>query len=153
MNTNEFKADFQLLDSNVASFVFENKFICIEDDMDLDRQIDVEYSTDRLEDYKEYRMGTVTLNVKFSIKEKEDEAKDQRRSCIGDLEISGLFCAQSESIEDDLFNKMLEVNGCATMISLVRAFIISVSAQSIGTGKIILPLLNINQMHEKLEKK
>lgn len=148
MDSKEFKADFQFLDSWISKSNFNNQFIKIDDEMDLSREIEVSYSTERIEYSGDKLVGRVEMEIKFRIRETDNVPENKRKECNGELIINGLFMTTS-AMKDELFDRMLELNGCATLISIARSFVISLSSQALGMGKIVLPLLNIYQMHKK----
>lgn len=146
MNAKEFESSFQFLGSKVNKFSQTNDFYSMTADMDLDRTIDIEYSTSSIDEKDSRFYGALTLYIKIDVKEKQ--RNNPKKKYKGTLEIVGFFAANRE-IGKETFAKMLEVNGCASLFSVARAFFISVSAQSMLDGQITLPLLNIVNMSKK----
>ena len=149
MNTKEFQASFQFIGSKISKFKQNNDFLSMTIDMDLNRSIDVEYSTNSIEERENRFYGVLTLYVKVDVKEKGRDKN--KKKYHGELEIVGFFGADKGLGKED-FSKMLEINGCASFIAVARAFFTSITALSMLDGHIVLPLLNIVNMSKKKDE-
>lgn len=149
MDANIYKSPFQFIGNSVSKFNMENNFLILDKNEDLKQKVDIEYDTDT-EKVNEHWIGTVTLTIDAEVYKnpEEDEAKKAFNFL---LEIDGAFAAP-DTLSEEQFVQMLELNGCASVLSVARAFIISVSSQSLVEGQIVLPLLNVNSMHKARKK-
>ena len=64
-----------------------------------------------------------------------------------ELVMEGAF--SSETLDDDKFEEMVEVNGLITLSHLSRAYIQSVTAQSGFNPPVRVPMININKLIEQ----
>ena len=64
-----------------------------------------------------------------------------------DLVMEGAF--RSDTLGEDEFKEMVEVNGLITLSQISRAYIISVTAQSGINPPIRVPMVNVNKMIEQ----
>ena len=67
-----------------------------------------------------------------------------------DLVMEGAF--RSDSLGEDEFKEMVEVNGLITLSQISRAYILSVTAQSGINPPIRVPMVNVNKMIETKAK-
>lgn len=67
-----------------------------------------------------------------------------------DLVMEGAF--RSDSLGENEFKEMVEVNGLITLSQISRAYIISVTAQSGINPPIRVPMVNVNKMIEAKSK-
>lgn len=67
-----------------------------------------------------------------------------------DLVMEGAF--RSDSLGEDEFKEMVEVNGLITLSQISRAYILSVTAQSGINPPIKVPMVNVNKMIETKAK-
>lgn len=61
------------------------------------------------------------------------------------MTIEGCFSVE-KSFPVEQFKEMLRINGSAALYSIARGFIMGVSAQTMFSGQIVLPLLNFTDM-------
>lgn len=145
MNTNEIRANFQLLASAITDIDLKNNFIGFNEyDDDLKREFDVSYSFGDIdtEDEQLYT-GIIILDVDTSVyANSSNERLDLR------LTIEGCFTAENIN-NDGEFKKMLSVNGCTCLYSIARSTIISITSQVLVTGKVVLPMINTFKLVDK----
>ena len=58
------------------------------------------------------------------------------------MAIEGCFNAPSE-MGEETFKNMLEVNGITSLYSIARGFVQSTSSQTLLTGSVLLPMINV----------
>ena len=68
------------------------------------------------------------------------------------LVLNGCF-KDVKGINKEDFIKLLSINGGAALYSVARSIIISISAQSVVSGSIILPMINVFKLNEKNTEK
>ena len=145
MDIKKYLSTFQFVGSRIVKFTQANDFFSIMATDELDRRLDVEYQIDSIESEKTKFLGILSLNIKVDVKEKSNN-KIKKKYKIN-LTIQGAFSSDIE-LGREQFEKMLEVNGCASLYAVARAFIMSITSQSLFDGQIILPLLNVVNMVE-----
>ncbi len=143
MNTQDFEPPFQFVGSRVLKLTQTNNFLYLTD-KELNRKVNVEYEIKNISRKENDLFGLLHLIIDVELKER-GKSKNQYKC---HLVIEGCFVC-NEDIGEDKFYKMIEINGCASLFSIARAFLISISSQSVLEGKITLPLLNVVNMVNK----
>lgn len=67
-----------------------------------------------------------------------------------DLLIEGAFSAPS-SIEEEVFKKLLLINGAAALYSIARSKVEGITAMTFQSGKLELPMVNIINFYQSRE--
>lgn len=67
------------------------------------------------------------------------------------MSIEGCFTAPDE-IGEELFKKMLQINGITSLYSIARGFIQSTTSQTLMTGNVLLPMFNVAQYSRDLNE-
>jgi len=146
MNAEKIKSGFQLLATSIKTIDFVNNFTYYEDNEEIERSLDVSYEVDDIShnDEDDSIMGTISLNVIATVKNKESEMKFN-------LVIQGCFISEENIIAED-FKNMLELNGCATLYSIARAIVLNISSQACFGAHILLPMINLFRLKENKEE-
>ena len=146
MKVNKLVSDFQFLGSSIREISLKNNFITIDDRGQYKRSIDADYDIDNIYQDEEDNSftGLMTLHVKVKI-------SDAENSMVIKMSIQGCFAAP-QGIGAETFQNMLSLNGCTTLYSVSRATIMSLSSQSLASGNVILPMINIFKLNEKKQK-
>lgn len=147
MGINNYLSDFQFVGSTVKDLFFKNDFISYAETDELERTIDVSYEVEDIIDSPEHEhliMGILLLHVKVKIQ--GDNSSSQKKKNDLDLSITLEGCFHSNTLEEEKFKEMLEINGCATLYSIARSIIISITSQSFANGPCILPMINVYNM-------
>lgn len=144
----EITSDFQFIDHRINSLKVKNSFSDIPNEHIL--QLSLGYKETPAEKATEdgNYLGRLRLMVRCS---GQDPAKEGAEISI-QLVVEGLFCASEDTMDIDVFNEMLVINGLATLYSIVRSIIISVSAQCCTNGQIRVPMLNMVEVHRACEE-
>lgn len=128
------KSDFQLLDYAVLNFGYNNKNPN-EDSSKFDFQL-----KNHIHIQDDERKGTIVTRI--TAKSSTDSVDDQ----VG---ISMLFAAifhAGKNSDKDAFQKMLQLNGMATIIPIIRSIIATASTTLGFGGKVILPNIDITKL-------
>ena len=77
--------------------------------------------------------------------------------CIGGdksmrIELSTEACFMYRDEDKEAFHKLLQLNGAATLYSIARGQIISITSQCTNGGSIIVPLLNFSEVGSLTQK-
>lgn len=134
---NSFLSEFQIIGSSIKSLRIKNDFILLENWSNKKRKIDISHSVRNVEMIEEGKVlsGIVDLNIKVNIFEK-------KRKYNLDMTIEGCFNAPCE-LGEETFNSMLQVNGITALYSIARGFVQSTSAQTLVSGYVLLPMINV----------
>jgi preprotein translocase subunit SecB len=142
MDIEKIKASFQLMASHITKFQLDNDFYYYNSLIDAERKIDVSYILQDITKDEETgeHYGTIVLNLMISVE--SDKSEFQMEICS-----SGTFSADAE-LSDEVFRRMLTLNGCSVLYTLTRAKIASVTSQIFEDGCIMLPLVNFVKFRE-----
>lgn len=142
MDIEKIKASFQLLASHITKFSLDNGFYYYNSLTEAERKIDVSYALQGIKKDEETgeHYGTIELNLVISVESEKSEF--QMEICS-----SGLFSADDE-LPDEVFRKMLTLNGCSVLYTLTRAKVASVTSQIFEDGCVMLPLVNFVKFRE-----
>ena len=150
MNTKAIESTFQFVGHTIESLTMKNTFAAFDSEMNLERNFDVVYSDIETDVDEEYIFGKIRLHVFCDIKEKANVPTDNEKSNEYSLSLSidGCFVDNKDVSKKDFIEK-LKVNGCASLYSIARAIITGISAQSLLSGQITLPMINVFHMLKK----
>ena len=142
MNTKKIESEFQLLTTSIVSLDIKNSFWGYDERASGKKEIDVGFTAHTVEndDNQEQRLGVLDLKIQIT-----SEVENQKFAL--DMIYRGLFSAPM-GMEQQLFEKMLRLNGCASLYSMARAAIGSISTQMFSVGNIVLPLVNFVRFYE-----
>ncbi len=136
MDINECLSEFQIIGSRITKLNIINDFILFDNDQNAERKLDLSHEVNEVvqdEDGKSH--GVVSLYI-------DVEVLDGQKEYRLNLGIEGCFECGAETGEDT-FTKMLEINGITTLYSIARAFVLSVTPQTLVDGSIVLPMINV----------
>ena len=151
MNTKEIKSEFQFIGNSICSLDLHNDFISIPDS-NLSKEFDVSYDIESINEDENDIWGTINLYVHCIIKQNEEADTDEPSKFDLKLVLNGCF-TDVKGVTKEEFEKFLSINGCAALYSVARSIIISVTAQSVVSGSIVLPMINVFKLKKKsLEK-
>lgn len=134
---NQYISSFQFIGNSVKSFKIKNDFISFDDEAAFKKKLDVFHSVQEIEEMEEGNVlsGVLQLNIKVVFSE-------GKKKYTIDLTMEGCFIAPSE-IGKDAFEKMLSINGLTSLYSVARGFVQSVTAQTVLSGSVLLPMFNV----------
>lgn len=134
---NKFLSAFQIVGSTIKSVKIRNDLLTLNNNNNVKRKIDISHLLGNIEllDDGKTLSGTIILNIKVNISE-------NKKKYILEMSIEGCFNAPSE-IGEETFKKMLEVNGITSLYSIARGFVQSTSSQTVLSGNVLLPMINV----------
>jgi preprotein translocase subunit SecB len=142
MDTRKVEAKFQFIGSSINKVEFDNELISF-DSESIRRVIDVDYVfPDDIVFKEDGALGEIQMHVKIWFKQGN---KTKTKLLVV---ASGYYKYFNCSDEDEM-KKMLSISGCASLYSVIRAFVMSFTAQSGFKGSIILPMINIFRLNEE----
>lgn len=134
-------ADFQLVENKITHFKLEGKGNYASLNSDL--EYDFDYNIVNIEENDEGFLGLIEFIVLAKAKEKNTMLFKIS------LKMEGTFLGNKNFIDYEEFQKMLQLNGVASLSQLSRAYILSVSALSGINPPIKLPMFNVFSLYEK----
>lgn len=139
-------ASFQLIGTNVSELNLKNDFINFQDNGNdnIDKKINIEYTILDISEgeNKGDFIGTLSLNIRLEI---TDTYQDDRKIQLNMVINGGFICNDMSRKE---FEHMLQINGAASLLSIARATILSVTSQTVPGSQIIIPLINITKIQK-----
>lgn len=145
MNTKEYEPSFQMVASSIYDVSIHNDFIDLDDNQELDREFGLESTLNDIETHEDYKSAAMNLQVKAKVCEKKS---DTPKIFSANITLHGVFI-DDVSTSDNAFKEKLEINGSAALYSIARGFLTNISAQTLVSGKVVLPLVNFMEMKEK----
>ena len=142
METNKLKADFQLMGTTIIFLQVSNNFIHIENLQELEKKFNVEYEILNITTDADNHFAKIQIHINVQIDSAESETMEV------ELILEGAFIATSE-MPVEVFKEFVNLNGCATLYSIARSIIISITSQTCSGGQIILPMINLSKLEEK----
>lgn len=144
---NKYLSDFQIIGNTIKSVKIRNDFLSLSNSNNIKRKIDISHLLGNIEITEDGQIlsGTIILNIKVNISQKE-------RKYNLDMSIEGCFNAPVE-IGEETFKSMLEVNGIASLYSIARGFVQSITSQTLLSGSVLLPMINVVAYSKDLNKK
>ena len=137
-NIEKYMSDMQFLGSSIKNLEINNDFVVFPDKSN--KMFDVVYERILINKRDERKNGTIRLDVKVTLSENE-------RNCNFHLVIEGCFSISSK-VSDDDFEKILALNGRASLYSVARAYITTISSITFAGGSIVLPMMNFVKANE-----
>ena len=145
MDIKNIMAEFQLLGTAIICMEVHNNFVHIDNFSELEKSMDVEYEVvDTMMD-DNMRFGKIRIYVNLNMKKAEEEMKIN-------LILEGGFGADPEMSEETFYD-LISLNGCASLYSIARSIIMSISSQTCSGGQVILPMINVFKLKEEKEDK
>lgn len=144
---NKYISHFQILGSTIKSVKIKNDFLVMSNSKNMKKKIDLSHLLGNIETLEdgEVLSGTIILNIKVSISE-------NKKKYSLDMAIEGCFNAPSQ-MGEETFKNMLEVNGISSLYSIARGFVQSTSSQTMLTGSVLLPMINVVAYSKELKEK
>lgn len=145
MKIEEFQSSFQFLGHRIVNMSISNDFIGWLEEDKIEKTFDVAYNNIDINCDEESKIGTIDLNVAVNILQHDGDDNQTKFDLL--LVIQGCFI-DNKDVSDKEFEEKLKLNGCASLYSIARGIITSISAQSVVTGQITLPMINVFKMLE-----
>lgn len=135
-------ANFQLLHSYVKEFDMKY-YKDIKNNEDIDVEGEIQFGISDVQEVNDKYKAVIELGNGLILKLNE--------TVIGEIHIvmKGFF--EGTNIKKEEFERMLKINGSATLSHLIRAYIYSVTGLS-GIRNIVTPMINYNKMFEEETK-
>lgn len=143
---NEVLAKFQMIGSRIVSFSMKNDSISSEIIQRGKKKLDVSHEIISIENHESKSLiGVVQLHVFVRV------SLDKARFTVK-LVLEGGFSAPEE-MDRGLFEKMLSLNGIASLYGIARAQISTVTSLSFADGGIILPMIDVTKYSKNLAER
>jgi preprotein translocase subunit SecB len=137
----EIFSDFSIVNNVMSNYSFTNPTPFRKDKIEMNLNID--YEIVDISEKKDEYYGLLEFKVKI-----ESNYSDDEKGFSLEVAILGVFNASRESMEIDAFEKMLTINGLATLSQLVRSYIASTISVFGLSEKLMMPMINIYKLIE-----
>ena len=142
------KAKFQIIGTRIVKLDIENDFVMVNlQDENILKEIDVSYEVSAIspvEDEPECLTGNIMMYIHLRISDKESQM------CLKvTLVMEGCFVLAD--LDEVRMKEMLAVNGTASMYSIARGIVSSVTSQVCMNGTVLLPMINVFQLKKSNE--
>lgn len=146
MDTSKVYSDFQLQGVRIADLSVKNDFINSPDLSNSDLSINLGNNKIKIEKIGEELGSELCLSVNICLTEKTDNKRIEIS-----LTLESFFT--TSDLDEDNFKQMLLLNGNSTLYSIARSHVITISALSFDSGKIVLPMINFMELLNERNKK
>lgn len=144
MNIENITADFQLIGTRIAKLTIDNEFTLIDlNDEALTREIDVSYDVSPVFTVN----GLMAQNIMMYIRLKVSNGESYTTIKL-DLEGCYIFGGKDK---EQLY-EMITINGTATLYSIARGMISSITSHMCTNGTLILPMINMFKLRDGINK-
>lgn len=141
-NIENIVSDFQILGTNIKTLNLTNDFIYFQDNNeDIDRKVGINYEILDIHQSHDKLIGTLLFMIDLNI---TDNSREDHNQIHLSLEIEGGF--YSSNLDQNVFKQMIEINGVASLFSIARSFILSVTSQAIPGSQIVIPMINVTKI-------
>lgn len=148
MNATAYKSPFEFVGSRIEKVKIDHTYFSMDNDNSKSREFELHTKIGDVFEHEEKLFGNVNLRVDVNVQDENNSDV----SYVFNLTIDGCFSIDKD-VPKDQFKEMLRINGSAALYSIARGFIMGVSAQTMLSGQITLPLLNFTDMpKESLEE-
>lgn len=140
MDLKEIMSEFQLVNTTIIKLDINNEILNYSEFEPGERKIDVGYSIGERFDNEEQLIGVLDLHTRIEC---------DFDGCTINIEevLRGIFTAP-RNMDEAIFKKMLSANGCASLYSIARANISTITSQAFASGCIVLPMVNFIRFYE-----
>lgn len=138
MNTKKIASDFQLIGTAVRHIDFKNDFVSIDErSADFEKTFDLDYKVINISKSADENqwIGLSLLTIDVNL-------ENGMSSMSMHIVIEGAFSCSS-TVDKEPFKNMIEINGGASIYSIARGFITSITSQAMCGGEVILPMINV----------
>lgn len=146
MNIENIKANLQIIGTRIAKLNINNEFVFIDlNDENITREIDVSYALSPafdVEDGENLTAQNILMYIRLKITDGELHANI-------DLDLEGDFIF--DGTDKEQLRDMLTVNGTATLYSIARGIISSITSHMCANGTLLLPMINMFKLREELD--
>lgn len=147
MDSKRIQSSFQFIGNSIRKLNITNDIICLKEynsEHKLKRKFDVDYWIDEVNEYEDdgSKLGTLTLQTRVLI---TNNLKQKFRI---NIEIQGCYAVPITTSDED-FKKLMSLNGCASLYTICRALVQSISAQALNGGSVLLPMVNVFKLNEE----
>lgn len=142
MNFEEVQSEFQLRNCKIEKLKLNNDFIALPSPEELKLSISIKNAISNIEEKND---NFLFANLKLDL-EVMSEADVNDQNIYIRILLNGIFTFNGN--DKERFTEMLLLNGNATLYSIARSHIITLSALSCVSGQITLPMINFVKLLE-----
>ena len=146
MELEEIQSEFQLKGCKVEKFELDNDFIALPEQEELKLSVAIKNA---ISDIDKIQDNILSANLKFDLEVTSKLEQNNKKLYIHIL-LDSFFIFEGD--DKARFNEMLLLNGNATLYSIARSHIITLSALSCESGQIILPMINFVKLLQKTKQ-
>ncbi len=144
MNANDMQSNFQFCGFRILRFNMSNDFVNLPSEDELSetpiQSTNVKYEIVSIEKKEGYHVGILRLHINTAAAA-TDGNTEQENKLDADLWIEGCYILIGDLPDEDI-QKFLIINGSASLYSIARSFIAGVTAQSMNSGSLMLPMIS-----------
>ena len=144
MNIENITAGFQLIGTRIAKLTIDNEFTSIDvNDESVTREIDVSYDVSPVFTVNGLMAQNIMMYICLKI------SNGELHTFIN-LDLEGCYIFDGKDKEQ--LYEMITINGTATLYSIARGMISSITSHMCTNGTLILPMINIFKLRDGINK-
>lgn len=141
-SVDEFLSDFQFISNTVSNISFTNRISKIGENCK--KRMNLNYDSINMQEAANLLIGTIILKIDIDVVDGE--------KCLTRLSYSAIGAFSTKDTQNkDKFEDMIKINGLATLYSIARANILTISSLA-GIGEINIPMINVYEYVTKHKK-
>lgn len=141
-SVDEFLSDFQFISNTVSNISFTNRISKIGENCK--KRMNLNYDSINIQEAANLLIGTIILKIDIDVVDGE--------KCLTRLSYSAIGAFSTKDTQNkDKFEDMIKINGLATLYSIARANILTISSLA-GIGEINIPMINVYEYVTKHKK-
>lgn len=146
MNLNKVASDLFFCGCTVKELHLKNTIVNLPPESNVNIQMGL--SIDNIKNDKSSGGLLGYVNLSLDLDTNIPDIKEAR--CDFHIVLEG--CFSTTHLERDDFEKMLSINGGATLYSIARSQILDITSNAFLTGKLLLPMVNMIEFFEESKK-
>lgn len=149
MNIENITANFQLIGTRIANLTIDNEFASLDpNDESVSREIDVSYDVSSVFTVKgpnddELMAQNIMMYIRLKVFTGELQANIN-------LDLEGCYIFDGE--DKNQLHEMIAINGTATLYSIARGMISSITSHMCANGTLLLPMINVFKLRDGVNK-
>ncbi len=137
MQTTKIESFFRLIGNYISAINITNDFILFDQNSKYKKSFDLSHRIINITDFDDNCFsGYLELTAVAVVSKAKEKYKAK-------IVVTGIFLGEKEILDQSAFKEMLITSGIGALYSIARSTLISISAQTLSRGSVILPMINV----------
>ena len=143
MELNRIATGIKLVGTTIKEISVENNIVNVQ--KEAKRSFGLNINEPSFENIDEGLFSQMAIDFEVEIEQAED------RNFKLELSLEGAFLSEKNTEEED-FKQLVIINGAAALISIARGKIESITSNIFGSGKVVIPFVNVIDYYKGLSE-